>query len=211
MIEYLIYVLIASSFFITIYPMVLLQQGYDMLSPREQAAVPISVTTLNLLLPILMGALFPFLYKVIRLMLPRNTGPIHTRYAFTGALCALIVSILYDTVIGMYSQWFGVNPLMAHVYVFVFYFVVFQVVGMWLYVKINETLAPSSSGITSSVSHGGSSSSSKSSSGSISSRSSDSSGGSSVSSSSGSSQSSSGSSSARAQDILDKYKHLGKS
>lgn len=199
MLEYLVLFLIANSFFLTIFPMILLHHTYDSLTDHEKEQSKVSVDTLNLMIPVTLGVLFPLMYSLMRSFIPRKVSSMYLRFNLAGATAALIISLVIDNIFGIYETWFEYSSFTIHISVFVLYFILFQLIGVWVYKKIAEVFSDNSPLPSPSIA-----SSSHSSSSSIASSSSPSSL-SSKSSSDGSSLSSKSSSSNKTQEIVNKY------
>ena len=138
MFEYLLLFLIANSFFLTIFPLILLQHTYESLTEFEKEQSRVTVSTLNIIIPIALGILFPIMYSLLRSVIPRKVSGMYLRFNLAGALSALIISVVIDNLFGIYDLWFDSNPYTMHVTVFVVYFLLFQLIGIWLYKKISE-------------------------------------------------------------------------
>lgn len=141
--EYLLMFLIANSSFLTIFPLMMLQHTYDSLTDFEREQSRIDVTTLNLFIPISLGILFPILYSMMRSFVPRKVSGLYLRFNLAGALSALLISLVIDNLFGIYTLWFDTNPYTMHVAVFVTYFLLFNVIGVWMYKKIASIFSSS--------------------------------------------------------------------
>lgn len=128
--------LIANSIFINIFPFVYLHTTYDSLSEEEKVSSPLSLSSLFILISVSMGLLFPLIYSLIQ-FIPRKVSGIYIRFNIAGALSAVIISVILDHFLHLYDIWFEEeNPLLIHLGVFIFYFCIYQVLGIWLYKRI---------------------------------------------------------------------------
>lgn len=128
--------LIANSILINIFPLILLNQMNDLLTEEEQKEMWISPTLMYVVIPLLMGILFPLLYANIPGFIPRKLNNIYLRFNLAGAMSALLISILLQSSMGLYDKLDFENPILVHLSVFVFYFIIFQLVGIWSYKKV---------------------------------------------------------------------------
>ena len=139
--EYLLMFLIANSSFLTIFPLLLLQHTYDSLTDYEKEQSKIDVSTLNIIIPVAIGILFPLIYSLLQNTVPRKISGMYFRFNLAGALSALIVSVAIDNMFGIYRLWFDTNPYTMHLVVFISYFLLSQMIGVWIYKHISSMIS----------------------------------------------------------------------
>lgn len=149
---------IGSSPLVTIFPFMILYSAYSKLSDEEKEDSKLSFTGLAVLLPIASGVVFAILYNLLGSIIPRKVqNKLYLRFVVCGALSALVVSMVLQSVFHIHEDWLGIqNPLMFHVLVLGFYLVLYYTIGQWLRHQLlygptqpSKSSSPSSSSSTS--------------------------------------------------------------
>jgi hypothetical protein len=145
---------IANSFFITIFPLLYLHHVHESLNDEERSASPISLGSLSIFIPLYMGVVFAALYPFFKdLGIPRKVGTVYVRFGLSGALAAFSLSLILDYGFGLYTNLFHFqSPSLVHGAVAVFYFFVFNIVGVWCYKKLENYFEDDSAGSSPAVS-----------------------------------------------------------
>jgi O-antigen/teichoic acid export membrane protein len=128
----IVHFVIGSSFFITIFPYLILFFAYKKLTPEEQKESKISLETMCLLLPFFFGISFAVSYRCLKII-PRKNGETYTRFIVCGGISAFIVSLIFDFVLNIQQGWLHMeNTTMCHILIPIFYIIVFYTIGIWI-------------------------------------------------------------------------------
>ena len=134
--ENLLLFLISSSFFINIFPLLYIYLSASALSDDEKDKLKIPHELLYIGIPIATGILFPIIYNSLN-FIPRKLNGFYLKFNLSGALSALIISVVLDNVFNIHETLFEAdNPFVFHAQIFVCYVILYQVVGIWVYKKI---------------------------------------------------------------------------
>jgi len=132
MYEDIVHFIIGSSVMILIFPMLYLHGAYNRLSEEERATLHVSYPTLVLILPILSGFIFACTYRCLS-MIPRKYNNIYIRFITTGIMTSLILSLMFHYVFHIQDKWLKMeNPVSCHLFVPLFYAIVFWTIGIWV-------------------------------------------------------------------------------
>jgi hypothetical protein len=124
--------MIGSSIFVTLYPLVYLTFAHNKLSDEEKENLRVSLPTVCLMIPILFGLLFTITYRIITFV-PRSTsGGLYLRFVVAGAVASLLLSLIAHYGFNIQTDWLHMeNPHVSHMFIPIFYFVLFYTVGLW--------------------------------------------------------------------------------
>lgn len=147
-------------------PYFMIGNAYSQLTEDEKEDSMISFTTLVIGLPIVFGLVFALVYNYLGFIPRKQSKQLYLRFVFSGALAALLVSLLLHYVFHIQDDWMQVeNTAMFHGAVFIGYLVYFYTVGQWIrYQVLYGPPSSSSSSSSSGKSKSSSSSSTRSSS-----------------------------------------------
>ena len=120
---------IGSSPYLTIYPLVILYLNYIELPPECQKSITIHPMIIAIFLPIVLGVVLSAVYQVIR----STTLSRYYRIIVSGTISAFILSILLDYM-NVYDEYLlASNTHGIHIFIIVFYAIVFAILGEWLF------------------------------------------------------------------------------
>lgn len=156
---------IGSSPIITIFPFLVLYNAYSNLSEEEKTDSRISFTAIVAFLPIVSGIMLAITYKILEKLVTRKTSQgIYLRFVVSGAISALVISLILDYGLHIYQDWLDMdnNTIMFHATVLIFYLILYYTIGQWLRAQLLYGPQKPSSSSSSSKSHSSSSSSSSS-------------------------------------------------
>jgi hypothetical protein len=128
----IVHFVIGSSPILTLFPYIGLYSSFHQLPDNVQDLEWARFQRASILLPLLSGTFFAILYSTLSII-PRKTKEVYTRFIVCGALAMTFVSIVYDYVFQIQSEWMHLeNTIPFHVLVFIFYLVTYYTVGQWL-------------------------------------------------------------------------------
>lgn len=150
--EEIVHYVIASSIFITMYPLIFVYSGYLHLTPEEQVEKRSVFAGLLFGLPLLFGILFASVYRLLGIV-PRKYNGVYLRYIVAGSVSGFLISLILHYGFHIQDTWLNMeNPELSHILTPLFYFVFFYTFGSWIRAQILYGSTPSSSTSSSSPS-----------------------------------------------------------
>lgn len=132
MYEDIVHFIIGSSILILVYPMLYLYNAYNQLTEEEKLSLRISYSTWMLIFPLMSGFIFACMYRCLY-MVPRKYNNFYIRFIISGVVTSLILSLLCHYVFHIQDVWLKLeHPESSHVFVPIFYAIVFMTIGVWL-------------------------------------------------------------------------------
>lgn len=140
----IVHFIIGSSPVITIFIYTIMLHNYYTLTLEEKQEVESDLVLLLFLIPILYGFSMAMLYICLGVIPRKTSNSIYLRFIMSGALSSVIVSLLCFYFIPSYSILMRIDDVsMFHVFVFVFYLVLFYTIGQWIRAQLIYGPTPS--------------------------------------------------------------------
>lgn len=118
---------------ITLPPFITLIHAYGNLTVEEKENSFISLPTLLVSLPILVGIFLSIIYSLLGFIPRKTSDNTYLRFVLSGGLTALFMSLIFHYCFNIYEDWFDVeNPNIIHICVFISYILYFYTIGQWI-------------------------------------------------------------------------------
>lgn len=125
--------------FVIIFPLIVFYTSYQKLSKEDKENSKISFNTFAILFPILFGCIFALVYGLISFIPRKTNSGYYLRYAISGPITAIIMTLLLHYVFNIYEDWlhlFDSEIDYCHIIVIVFYTIFYLTIGYWLRIQV---------------------------------------------------------------------------